>query len=188
MGKEVVLFMSTLHVSFALTNLLLNYLRLWTSEKRTTFLRTLFWVKSPCGLFGRNQRSGEASCLLLQPWRWRQHGSPKRCFLRTSPDGDLCQKNTIRIVTAVKILNFKTITSSEPGSDLLVCPTLHSLADIMVACDRPYDGDSKHQAISQKTTIFIHAAVRIWNLPYNYFALNQGFVNAWLSSQDALWN
>jgi hypothetical protein len=40
----------------------------------------------------------------LQPWRWRQHASPKRWLLPTNPHGALTQKNIIRIVTAVQTL------------------------------------------------------------------------------------
>jgi hypothetical protein len=41
---------------------------------------------------------------------FRADASPKRRLLPTSPHGDLTQKNTITIVTAVKTLN---LTSSE---------------------------------------------------------------------------
>jgi hypothetical protein len=77
-----------------------------------------FWVKSSCWLVGRSQRFGEACCLhlqglsynfrnvlspslglkwSLQPWRWRQHASPKRWLLPTNPRGELPQKNMTRI-------------------------------------------------------------------------------------------
>jgi hypothetical protein len=46
----------------------------------------------------------------LQPWRWRQHASLKRWLLPTHPHGDLTQKNIIRIVIAVKILNLARTT------------------------------------------------------------------------------
>jgi hypothetical protein len=38
-------------------------------------------------------------------WRWRQHASSKHWLLPTNPHGSLAQKNVIRIVTTVKILN-----------------------------------------------------------------------------------
>jgi hypothetical protein len=41
----------------------------------------------------------------LQPWRWRQHASPKRWLLPTNPHGDLTQKDIIRLFTAVNILD-----------------------------------------------------------------------------------
>jgi hypothetical protein len=33
----------------------------------------------------------------LQPWRWRQHASPKHWLLPTDPHGDLTQKNLISV-------------------------------------------------------------------------------------------
>jgi hypothetical protein len=56
----------------------------------------LFWVKSPCGLIGSSQQFEDVCHLHLQPWRWRQHASPKRWLLPTNPHGDLTQKSINR--------------------------------------------------------------------------------------------
>jgi hypothetical protein len=64
-------------------------------HKNKQLLIIFFWVKSPCGLVGRNQHFEEVCCLHLQGQRW---------LLPTNPYGDLTEKNIIRIFTAVKIL------------------------------------------------------------------------------------
>jgi hypothetical protein len=50
-----------------------------------TTLIMFFWVKSPCGLVGASQCCWEACCLHFQPWRCKQHASPKLCIPPTSP-------------------------------------------------------------------------------------------------------
>jgi hypothetical protein len=99
-----------------------------------------FWVKSPCGLVDRCQGFGEACCFhLLQPegtWRWRYHASLKLWLLPTSPHGNLTQKNIIRIVTAMKILNH-TVTCFASDYKHQCIPSLYirrvSLT-VMISC------------------------------------------------------
>jgi hypothetical protein len=51
------------------------------------------------------QSFGETYYLHLQPWRWKQHVSPKRWYLPMSPHGITTQKNNVVIFTTVRTLN-----------------------------------------------------------------------------------
>jgi hypothetical protein len=43
----------------------------------------VFWSVTSCSLPNEHQRSEEACCLSLTPWRWRQQIPPKRWYLPT---------------------------------------------------------------------------------------------------------
>jgi hypothetical protein len=64
-----------------------------------------FWVKSPCGMVGRSQGFREVFCLSIFRTEDGQHNSLKQWLLPNNPDSDLTQKNIIRIITTMKILN-----------------------------------------------------------------------------------
>jgi hypothetical protein len=60
-----------------------------------TILIMFFWVKSPCGLVEKSRRFEEADWSYFSPFRWRQHVSPKRWLLLTTPHCDLTQRNIV---------------------------------------------------------------------------------------------
>jgi hypothetical protein len=68
----------------ALNNLRCVRFKIFTA---VTILMMMFWVKAPCGLVDRKKSFGEMCCSHLQPWRWRQHASPKRLLLPTNFHG-----------------------------------------------------------------------------------------------------
>jgi hypothetical protein len=92
---------------------------LQNTRRAEHFLMLFFWVLAPRRLIGRCQRFGETYCFHLQGWRWRQpwrlrqYISPKRWHLPTSLRGAKTQKNSVIILTAVKISNLtRTILGS----------------------------------------------------------------------------
>jgi hypothetical protein len=61
----------------------------------------VFCVVMSCVVVCTHQRSGEAFCLRLQPWGWRQYVPPKRWYVPRNSDGDSAQKTNNGLFTAV---------------------------------------------------------------------------------------
>jgi hypothetical protein len=84
-----------------------------------------FWVLAPCRLVGKCQRFGETYCLHLQPWRWRQYVSPKRCHIPVN----------VHVLSLSLGLKMETVCFSETLSSTYECTCTVSIF-------RAEDGDS----------------------------------------------